>query len=196
MLAWHPDCIPICLMLENVGASVEQYMNLVSARQKLVSSNIANADTPGYQTKDIDFENELQSQMWGSKPNAIEVAGLKIKVEFSGDIVLTLAFAKLNDGNAVLFDESIDLLQEGVGHDAHQRRRRHGLLAMETEEASGLFFGLQFRLIDVEVHAINAFNFQGHVISDDVGNAARYTHDWLRSTPILRDHFRLVRINH
>ena len=36
-------------MLENVGASIEQYMNLVSARQKLVASNIANADTPGYQ---------------------------------------------------------------------------------------------------------------------------------------------------
>ena len=56
MLPWHPDCIPICFMLENVGAGIEQYMNLVSARQKLVASNIANADTPGYQTKDIDFQ--------------------------------------------------------------------------------------------------------------------------------------------
>jgi flagellar basal-body rod protein FlgB len=83
-------------MLENVGASVEQYMNLVSARQKLVSSNIANADTPGYQTKDIDFENELQSQMWGSKPNAIEVSGLKNK----------------NDGNNVDVDREARLLAE------------------------------------------------------------------------------------
>ena len=45
-------------MLDNVGAGIEQFMNLVSARQKLVASNIANADTPGYQTKDIDFESE------------------------------------------------------------------------------------------------------------------------------------------
>ena len=62
-LRWHPDCIPNSFMLDNVGAGIEQYMNLVSARQKLVASNIANADTPGYQTKDIDFESELQSQI-------------------------------------------------------------------------------------------------------------------------------------
>ena len=75
-------------MLDNVGAGIEQFMNLVSARQKLVASNIANADTPGYQTKDIDFESELQSQLTGSKPNVIEVSGLKNK----------------NDGNNVDMD--------------------------------------------------------------------------------------------
>ena len=58
------------------------------------------------------------------------------------------------------------------------------LTAMEAEEASRLLFRLQFRLIDVEVHAIDAFDFQSHVIGDDIGNAARYTHDWLRSTPM------------
>ena len=95
---WHPDCIPICFMLDNVGAGIEQYMNLVSARQKLVASNIANADTPGYQTKDIDFENELQSQMSGSKPNVIEVSGLKNK----------------NDGNNVDMDREARLLAENA----------------------------------------------------------------------------------
>jgi flagellar basal-body rod protein FlgB len=85
-------------MLDNVGASVEQYMNLVSARQKLVSSNIANADTPGYQTKDIDFENELQSQIGNSKPNVIEVSGLKNK----------------NDGNNVDVDREARLLAENA----------------------------------------------------------------------------------
>jgi flagellar basal-body rod protein FlgB len=85
-------------MLENVGAGIEQYMNLVSARQKLVASNIANADTPGYQTKDIDFENELQSQLSGSKPNVIEVSGLKNK----------------NDGNNVNMDREARLLAENA----------------------------------------------------------------------------------
>ncbi len=85
-------------MLENVGAGIEQYMNLVSARQKLVASNIANADTPGYQTKDIDFENELQSQMSGSKPNVVEVSGLKNK----------------NDGNNVDMDREARLLAENA----------------------------------------------------------------------------------
>lgn len=85
-------------MLENIGAGVEQYMNLVSARQKLVSSNIANADTPGYQTKDIDFESELQSQMAGAKPAVIEVSGLKNK----------------NDGNNVDMDREARLLAENA----------------------------------------------------------------------------------
>jgi flagellar basal-body rod protein FlgB len=85
-------------MLDNVGAGIEQYMNLVSARQKLVASNIANADTPGFQTKDIDFENELQSQMSGSKPNVIEVSGLKNK----------------NDGNNVDMDREARLLAENA----------------------------------------------------------------------------------
>jgi flagellar basal-body rod protein FlgB len=85
-------------MLENVGAGIEQYMNLVSARQKLVASNIANADTPGYQTKDVAFENELQTQMSGTKPNVVEVAGLKNK----------------NDGNNVDMDREARLLAENA----------------------------------------------------------------------------------
>jgi flagellar basal-body rod protein FlgB len=86
-------------MLENVGASIEQYMNLVSARQKLVASNIANADTPGYLTKDIDFRAELENQVSGdSKPNVIEVSGLKTK----------------NDGNNVDMDREARLLAENA----------------------------------------------------------------------------------
>jgi flagellar basal-body rod protein FlgB len=86
-------------MLENVGASIEQYMNLVSARQKIVASNIANADTPGYQTKDIDFRAELENQMSGEEtPNVIEVSGLKTK----------------NDGNNVDMDREARLLAENA----------------------------------------------------------------------------------
>ena len=43
-------------MLDPIASRLEQYMDLLSARQKLVASNIANADTPGYHTKDIDFQ--------------------------------------------------------------------------------------------------------------------------------------------
>jgi flagellar basal-body rod protein FlgB len=86
-------------MLENVGASIEQYMNLVSARQKVVASNIANADTPGYQTKDIDFRAELENQMSGDeKPNVIDVSGLTTK----------------NDGNNVDMDREARLLAENA----------------------------------------------------------------------------------
>jgi flagellar basal-body rod protein FlgB len=43
-----------------------KYLDLNAYRQGLVSSNIANIDTPGYHTKDIDFKGELQRSMNGA----------------------------------------------------------------------------------------------------------------------------------
>jgi flagellar basal-body rod protein FlgB len=85
-------------MVENLGASVERYMNVLSTRQKLVAANIANADTPGYQTKDIDFQAELENQIGSSNPNVMEVSGLKTK----------------NDGNNVSVDREARLLAENA----------------------------------------------------------------------------------
>ena len=34
---------------------LEKALDVASQRQQLVTANIANVDTPGYQTKDIDF---------------------------------------------------------------------------------------------------------------------------------------------
>ena len=38
-------------------------LDLTSLRQRVVSENIANVDTPGYQTRDIDFAGELRRAM-------------------------------------------------------------------------------------------------------------------------------------
>ncbi len=54
-------------MLDPVAGSLERYMDLLAARQKLVASNIANAETPGYRTVDIDFESEFRSQAAGAQ---------------------------------------------------------------------------------------------------------------------------------
>jgi flagellar basal-body rod protein FlgB len=71
-------------------------MDLLSARQKLVASNIANADTPGYRTKDIDFQSELRTALGGGSPQVMEVDGLPVK----------------NDGNNVNVDRESRLLAE------------------------------------------------------------------------------------
>lgn len=85
-------------MLDPVARNLEQYMTLLSARQKLVASNIANADTPGYKTKDIDFQTELQNAAAGLRPMAREVPGLTLK----------------NDGNNVNLDREARLLSENA----------------------------------------------------------------------------------
>jgi len=40
-------------------------LNLRAARQELIASNIANADTPHYKARDIDFASALQGAMTG-----------------------------------------------------------------------------------------------------------------------------------
>src|ERR1700692_3341114 len=86
------------MMLDGTTANIERYMDLLSARQKIVASNIANADTPGYKTKDIDFQFEFMSLVHGGTPNVSEVAGLAVK----------------NDGNNVNMDRESRMLAENA----------------------------------------------------------------------------------
>lgn len=85
-------------MLDRIAGSLERYMDLLSARQKLVASNIANADTPGYKTRDIDFQQEFRSLVEGGSPGATEVAGLETR----------------HDGNNVSLDREARLLAENA----------------------------------------------------------------------------------
>lgn len=85
-------------MLESIAQSLEKYMDVLAAREKLVSSNIANADTPGYRTVDLDFQQEFQSLLDGQAAFGVpsEVTGLRIN----------------NDGNNVNLDRESRLLAE------------------------------------------------------------------------------------
>ena len=85
-------------MLDRVTDSLERYMDLLSMRQKVVASNIANADTPGFKTKDLNFQSEFASALSGSQPQASEVVGLPVK----------------NDGNNVSLDREARLLAENA----------------------------------------------------------------------------------
>ncbi|VAV85203.1 hypothetical protein MNBD_DELTA01-1714 [hydrothermal vent metagenome] len=42
---------------------LEKTMDVTYARHKAITSNVANAETPGYRAKDINFEQELQRQL-------------------------------------------------------------------------------------------------------------------------------------
>jgi flagellar basal-body rod protein FlgB len=85
-------------MVGSITSSLEKYMDVLAARQKTVASNIANADTPGYKTKDVDFQSEFQKLLSGdaSAVTAQEVSGLKVN----------------NDGNHVNLDRESRMLSE------------------------------------------------------------------------------------
>ena len=85
-------------MVDGLTNSLEHYMDLLSARQKVVASNIANVDTPGYRTKDVNFQAELQAAQSSLSPNVSEIGGLPVK----------------NDGNDVNLDREARLLSENA----------------------------------------------------------------------------------
>jgi flagellar basal-body rod protein FlgB len=81
--------------------NIERYMDLLADRQKLVVSNIANIDTPGYKSKDIDFQLEFISMADSAEsrsqgPNVVDTPGLVVK----------------SDGNNVSLDRETRLLAE------------------------------------------------------------------------------------
>jgi flagellar basal-body rod protein FlgB len=94
---WRVACNALGVMLQPVAGQLERYMDLLSVRQKLVASNIANADTPGYRTQDIDFQSEFLKASGGA-PSVTEVGDLPVK----------------NDGNNVSLDREARLLSENA----------------------------------------------------------------------------------
>ena len=60
---------------------LEHFLDLVTVRHELISSNLANVDTPGYRTQDIDFESEMKRAEEGlqgapATPFVLRVKGL------------------------------------------------------------------------------------------------------------------------
>ncbi len=85
-------------MVEPLVDRLGHYLNLLGTRQKLVSSNIANADTPDYRTRDIDFQFEFMSLTRGGQPQVVNPEGLAVK----------------SDGNDVNMDREARLLAENA----------------------------------------------------------------------------------
>jgi flagellar basal-body rod protein FlgB len=85
-------------MFQGVASNYERYMTLLGERQKLVASNIANADTPGYRTKDIDFQAEFENSLGDQAPTVVEPGNLPSKT----------------DGNNVNLDREARLLAENA----------------------------------------------------------------------------------
>jgi len=96
-------------VVDRITNQIEHYMDLLSSRQKLVASNIANVDTPGYKTKDIDFQFEFMSLVNGQRPQTIDARGLKEKPD--GNNVSLDREARLLAENAMRFNVASTLLR-------------------------------------------------------------------------------------
>ena len=104
---------------------LEHFLDLSTERQSLLTSNIANIDTPGYRTRDIDFHGELVRAMQNeangpTEPLVREVPGLIVRP----------------DGNNVSVD-------------------REGLLLSQVQlqfDAASQLVREQFKILNIAIH--------------------------------------------
>jgi flagellar basal-body rod protein FlgB len=62
--------VPMIQMLQG-------YLELTNQRQQMIASNMANVDTPGYRTKDLDFQSAMQ-QVVNEGGGHMETASLEV----------------------------------------------------------------------------------------------------------------------
>ena len=96
-------------MIDRVTQSLEVYLDLLSTRQKLVASNIANLDTPGYRTRDVDFQSELSSAL--ARTQAGQTAGTRFAQPAATEVE---GLALNNDGNNVNLDREARMMAENA----------------------------------------------------------------------------------
>ncbi len=98
------------LFTDSTVPSLARFLDLSAARQRLIASNLANIDTPGYRTRDIDFQTEMRNAL-GKEPTVKQVQDL----------------AERPDGNNVSVDREGLLLAE------NQLQFRVGVQLLRTE---------------------------------------------------------------
>ena len=90
-----------------------QALSLRAERQRVIASNIANADTPGYQARDFDFAQALRQATAGVSPGAGQpgaIAAGVMKTDPFGRYTPTLQYAVPNQTN--LDSNTVDMDRE------------------------------------------------------------------------------------
>lgn len=99
-------------MIDKVAAGLERYMDMVAFRQRLVASNIANAETPNYHAKDVDFTRELEGAMTGAQPQTVDAKGLVTKTD--GNNVSLEREMRILSENALRFQIASNLMKSEI----------------------------------------------------------------------------------
>ncbi len=86
--------------------SVSRFLDVLAFRNQLITSNIANIDTPGYRTLDINFRQELQRAQNGNSQAEFSVAS------FSPVVQQVRGLMDRPDGNNVSLDRESLLLAD------------------------------------------------------------------------------------
>ena len=90
-------------------STLESYLKLTTAREQAISANMANVDTPGYRTLDIDFESELKKAVNG--PSSQSADGI-VTAQMNPVVREVQGLMERPDGNNVSLDREGLLMSE------------------------------------------------------------------------------------
>lgn len=114
-------------------AALEGAMRFRTARQAVISGNVANADTPGYRRFDVVLEESAAGGLTRSDPRHLTAGGTddpRLKLE-RGD------FGARPDGNGVDLDHELIELSRNAGAFEQQAEILSRLLSMRRIAATG-----------------------------------------------------------
>ena len=115
---------------DSISSQLERFLSLTNKRETVIASNMANVDTPGYHTQDIDFSQALGQAM--STPADGQLTPVVRKVR---------GLLERPDGNNVDVDrESLLLAESQLNYQIGTqllKSRFHQLLSAINGEGSG-----------------------------------------------------------
>jgi flagellar basal-body rod protein FlgB len=110
-------------IFDRTVSQIQDRLNLVSQSHKLVSHNLANANTPGYQAKDISFKGLLHESLGEQRvhlaksnqrhiaPHGFSSSAISAEVEEKGPVSLEQEMMKLAR-NSIEYQYMVNLLNK------------------------------------------------------------------------------------
>src|SRR5271166_3104437 len=98
------------------------------------------------------------------------LGALESGVVLLGDVILALSLGEGDQGDLFLDDQALDRGDERFADGIHEGRRGKGITTVVTEEGRDAAVGLQPGLVDIEVHAVDAFDLESNVFAEDFGD--------------------------
>ena len=127
-----------------IGA-LNTVLNLRQTNQNVISSNIANADTPGYKSQKLEFESALRDVMGVDRKVAVETSDARHIAHHDTDPVPVEIYDEPNgveslDGNTVnRADQMAKMAENQIQYDAavELMKKKLGMLKYSITEGGG-----------------------------------------------------------
>lgn len=129
--------MPDSLFTDNSIRAAQLALDGLSRRQQVISRNLANVDTPGYQAQTVNFEDTLKHALSGDTTLAMQVTDdlHQVSSEQSPGFISKLrpgGTERADQNNVDVDTEMIDMSETGIQYQAVSQAISQKLLLLKT----------------------------------------------------------------